>query len=75
MDVAKCFKTTVVTTSDSARLPGAEHYAYDHHHSNLAQTQELAKTIVKRLLKALRQEGTFRSLFQIMRWMRRSVFP
>jgi len=27
MDVAKCFKTTVVTTSDSARLPGAEHYA------------------------------------------------
>jgi len=43
MDVAKCFKTTVVTTSDSARLPGAEHYAYDHHHSNLAQTQELAK--------------------------------
>ena len=30
MDVARCFKTTVVTTSDAARLPGAEHYAYDH---------------------------------------------
>lgn len=26
MDVAKCFKTTVVTTHDSARLPGAEPY-------------------------------------------------
>lgn len=52
MDVAKCFKTTVVTTSDSARLPGAEHYAYDHHHSNLAQTQELAKTIVKRAIES-----------------------
>ena len=25
MDVARCFKTTVVTTHDSARLPGAEH--------------------------------------------------
>ena len=30
MEVAKCFKTTVVTTSDSARLPEAEHYALDH---------------------------------------------
>jgi carbon-monoxide dehydrogenase catalytic subunit len=52
MDVAKCFKTTVVTTSDSARLPGAEHYGYDHHHSNLDETSSLAKTIVNRAIKS-----------------------
>lgn len=50
MDVAKCFKTTVVTTSDSGRLPGAEHYGYDHHHSNLDQTERLAKTIIERAI-------------------------
>ena len=48
MDVARCFKTTVVTTSDSARLPGAEHYAYDHHHSNIEDTEKLARKIVTR---------------------------
>lgn len=46
MDVAKCFNTTVVTTSDSCRLPGAEHIAFDHHHSNLAQAREFAHRIV-----------------------------
>ena len=40
MDVARCFRTTVVTTSDSARLPGAEHIGYDHHHSNIEETKE-----------------------------------
>lgn len=48
MEVARCFKTTVVTTSDSARLPGAEHYAFDHEHSNLGEATELARTIVRR---------------------------
>lgn len=48
MDVARCFKTTVVTTSDSARLPGAEHYAYDHHHSNVENTEKIARKIVTR---------------------------
>ncbi len=48
MDVARCFKTTVVTTSDSARLPGAEHYAYDHHHSNVEDTEKIARKIVTR---------------------------
>ena len=48
MEVARCFKTTVVTTSDSARLPGAEHYALDHDHSNLGQIHQIAKKIVTR---------------------------
>lgn len=50
IEVAKCFKTTVVTTSDSARLPGAEHYGYDHEHSNLSETEALARTIIKRAI-------------------------
>ncbi len=48
MEVAQCFKTTVVTTNDSARLPGAEHYGFDHDHSNLDQTTTLAKKILQR---------------------------
>jgi len=52
VDVAKCFKTTVVTTSDSARLPGAEHYGYDHTHSNLNETKNLAKKIIRRAIES-----------------------
>lgn len=48
MDVAACFHTRVITTSDSARLPGAEHLAFDHHHSNLDRADELAETIIRR---------------------------
>lgn len=48
MEVAKCFKTTVITTSDSARLPGAEHYGYDRHHSNMGETENIAKKILTR---------------------------
>lgn len=55
MDVAKCFKTTVVTTSDSGRLPGAEHYGYDHHHSNISETENLAKIIVERAIKSFEE--------------------
>lgn len=55
MDVAKCFKTTVVTTSDSGRLPGAEHYGYDHHHSNISETENLAKTIVERAIESFEE--------------------
>jgi carbon-monoxide dehydrogenase catalytic subunit len=52
MEVAQCFKTTVVTTSDSARLPGAEHYGFDHDHSNLDQTTSLAKKILQRAVES-----------------------
>lgn len=51
MEVAKCFKTTVVTTSDSARLPGAAHYGYDHHHTNLGDTAHLAKEIINKAIE------------------------
>lgn len=52
MEVAKCFRTVVVTTSDSARLPGAEHYGFDHHHSNLGEMRELAEKILNRALES-----------------------
>jgi carbon-monoxide dehydrogenase catalytic subunit len=49
----------VITTSDSARLPGAEHIAFDHHHSNLDQADSLAERIVRRGIQAYgeRQAG------------------
>ncbi len=52
MEVARCFKTTVVTTSESARLPGAERFEYDHHHSNIGETKELAEKIVLRAIES-----------------------
>lgn len=55
MEVAKCFKTTVVTTSDSARLPGAEHYGYDRYHSNMGETETLARKIVTRAIESFAQ--------------------
>lgn len=59
MDVAACFHTRVITTSDSARLPGAEHIAFDHHHSNLDQADVMAERIVRRGIQAYgeRQAG------------------
>ncbi|MBQ9873187.1 MAG: anaerobic carbon-monoxide dehydrogenase catalytic subunit [Thermoguttaceae bacterium] len=52
MDVARCFKTTVVTTSESARLPGAERFEYDHRHSNIGETRALAEKIVERAIES-----------------------
>lgn len=52
MDVARCFKTTVVTTSDSARLPGAEHIGFDHQHSNVEDIHEIAEKIVSRAIES-----------------------
>ncbi|HWR06474.1 anaerobic carbon-monoxide dehydrogenase catalytic subunit [Sporomusa sp.] len=47
MDVAACFHTKVITTSDSCRLPGAIHMAFDHQHSNMDQILDQAKDIVR----------------------------
>jgi carbon-monoxide dehydrogenase catalytic subunit len=47
MDVAECFHTKVVTTSDSARLPGAIAMGFDHRHSNLGETRAMARRIVE----------------------------
>jgi carbon-monoxide dehydrogenase catalytic subunit len=55
MEVAKCFQTTVVTTSESARLPGAERYEYDHRHSNIGETRALAEKIVLRAIESFEQ--------------------
>lgn len=52
MDVARCYQTTVVTTSDSNRLPGAEHIGYDHHHSNIDETGQIAERIVERAIES-----------------------
>lgn len=46
MQVASCFHTKVVTTSDSAKLPGAIHLGFDHTHSNLNELHEIARRIV-----------------------------
>jgi carbon-monoxide dehydrogenase catalytic subunit len=55
MDVAACFHTRVVTTSDSARLPGAVHLAFDHHHSNLSEAGVLAERIIRMAIDAFHQ--------------------
>ncbi len=52
MEVAACFKTVVVTTNDGARLPGAEHYGFDRDLSNLAAAESIARTIVRRAIRA-----------------------
>lgn len=46
MDVAECFHTKVITTNDSARLPGAIHIGLDHYHSNLDEIPKLAGQIL-----------------------------
>lgn len=52
MDVAECFKTTVITTSDSARLRGAEHYGLAHDHSNIDEIEVIAKKIIGRAIES-----------------------
>jgi carbon-monoxide dehydrogenase catalytic subunit len=55
MNVAACFHTRVVTTSDSARLPGAVTVNFDHHHSNLAHADAMAEKIVRMAIEAFRE--------------------
>ena len=55
MDVAKCYKTTVVTTSDSCRLPGVEHIGFDHHHSNVKDIHDIASRIIERAIESFEQ--------------------
>jgi carbon-monoxide dehydrogenase catalytic subunit len=52
MQVAQCFHTAVITTSDSARLPGALHIGFDHTHSNLANVEGLARRILQVAISA-----------------------
>lgn len=46
MNVADCFQTRVVTTTDHARLPGATRIEFDHHHSNIADLEKMARQIL-----------------------------
>lgn len=46
-DVARCFHTRVISTSDKARFPGAVHIPFDPHHG-----LELGKTIVRQAIEA-----------------------
>lgn len=55
MDVAHCFRTAVITTSESARLPGAERFEFDHRHSNINEAAKLADRIVLRAIESFEQ--------------------
>ncbi len=52
MDVARCFKTVVVTTNESMHLPGAEHYGYKRDLSDLDQLGTLADKILTRAVES-----------------------
>ncbi len=52
MDVANCYKTVVVTTNESNRLPGAEHIGYARDLEDLDKLPELAERIVTRAIES-----------------------
>lgn len=52
MDVANCYKTVVVTTNESNRLPGAEHIGYKRDLSDLSKLPALAERIVTRAIES-----------------------
>jgi carbon-monoxide dehydrogenase catalytic subunit len=54
MDVANCYKTVVVTTNESNRLPGAEHIGYKRDLSDLDKLPEMAERIVTRAIESFK---------------------
>ncbi|MBF0481252.1 MAG: anaerobic carbon-monoxide dehydrogenase catalytic subunit [Desulfovibrionaceae bacterium] len=54
IEVARCFKTVVVTTNESTHLPGAEHYGYKRDLSNLDQLAALADKILTRAVDSFK---------------------
>ena len=75
MEVAKCFRTTVVTTSDSGRLPGAEHYGLDHEHSNIGEIHQIAEKIVQRGIESFVERRDIPVKIPNMKWMLKWDFP
>ena len=55
MDVAKCFRTLVVTCNESNRLPGAEHIGYQRDLSDLDCLPSLAEKILNRAIESYAQ--------------------
>jgi carbon-monoxide dehydrogenase catalytic subunit len=54
MDVATCFHTKVITTSDSSHLPGAEHIGFDHKYENMEKIDKIAEIIVTKAIDAFK---------------------
>lgn len=54
MNVANCFKTVVVTTNESNRLPGAEHIGYKRDLSDIDKLPGLADKIVTRAIESFK---------------------
>lgn len=54
MDVANCYKTVVVTTNESNRLPGAEHIGYRRDLEDMDKLPELADRIVTRAIESFK---------------------
>jgi len=52
IDVAKCFKVKVISTSDMSFFPGAEHIAYDRFLSNTEESEEIAVEILNKAIEA-----------------------
>jgi carbon-monoxide dehydrogenase catalytic subunit len=46
MDVAQCFHTKIITTNDSAKLPGAIHLGLNHTDSNFDEIASIAERIL-----------------------------
>ena len=54
-DVAKCFHTELITTSSRAKIPGAVHIEFDHHHA-----LETARELILRAIGRFKQRKIVR---------------